>query len=159
MKIVDYQTYEDYFQEIATGTTGHKQIKSFFLGSVNEIEQSILADLSYPCFWLEDCDVNFSNIGRDNDNIGFASAFLILFQCDPNDFIQKKAFKQQALIIARDVVSRMRRDFEDRTLNIDGNFTGNFIDSILVDAACGLRVEFNIRDPFDLRFNPDNWKS
>jgi hypothetical protein len=158
MLITDPASYESYFESIAkTGTPKLTALQDFYTGGVNEIQQSILSDLSYPCLWLESPSVPMSGIGRDNENVMFMGAFVILINCDPNDFALKRSLQQQAFVIACDVISKMKEDYINRDLNIDPSFTLDPIDSMLIDSCAGYRVEFKINNSFSICYDDSKW--
>ncbi len=159
-KIVDPATYESYFQEMATGETGHIELKDFYCGESSEIIQATLSELQYPCLWLEDPSIRFGGVGRDGETCGFNGAIIILWNCPLDDFLLRRELKQKCFLIAVDILGRMVKDMQERELNLDpDSVSGDVISSMLVDGATGWRFEFYIKDPVAICYDSNKFKS
>jgi hypothetical protein len=158
--ITDYFTYRDYFKAYAVGPTKHKELKSFYLGDSRAISDAALSNIDYYCLWLEDPDINPRGIGHDSETCQFIGAFVILGNCPPDDHERREQIKNETMAIALQAIAKMKKDFQERLINIDpDSFEMNAISSMFADTAVGWRVEFRINDPIQICFDASKWDS
>ena len=105
--ITDFNSYIQYFRTVAEEHTG---IADFVFGDSQRILSREIAEIQYPCLWLEVPDI--SPFSGDTDlRLRFDGGLMIL-QATPQDFEQEDAALNSTFLISIAVLQRMMNDAE-----------------------------------------------
>lgn len=153
-------TYKAYFKELATGTTGHKDLKAFYYGDIKRLLEAKRGNITYPCLWLELPSIPIQDHGSQNFQINLSGAFAIITNSTQDDYDKQDDIIENNFQITHDIISRIKRDSFSvpRLFNLDLNsFRMDPIARWNTDNCFGWRTEFKINNAFVLDYISSKW--
>ena len=147
----DLPSFIDYFRQLSQQ---HKKLAGFAHGPASRIFGLDRSSISYPALWLETPSFTPEDNGASNITCTGSSAIVILKDSD-NEYEQEDAAWAETLEILYSVLSRIKKDnrgFELSKKPIDP------VSPLFVSNLVGWRYEFDIQEPIDLCYHPEDWE-
>lgn len=136
--------YRSYFETLATN---HSKIQFFQYGGSERVLNQLRSTADFPLMWLGIPDVR---IERDEEEgTLFDGSLVILGHARPDDWEHEKEQENLTYIIAKQIVTRMRYDDEERIIELDSAPMLEPVAPWSADNAIGWSISFRVRVPSD----------
>ena len=158
----EYNEYKQYFESIATNLNaiGHNPVShpAFVRYDLIEMFDKKWTKLMSPFLGLEDPTIGLVNNAGENIQQNYTGAFTIAYQCKADDQSAIEAAYDNALILAKKVLAKIKSDRRNRKI-FDFDFNSvrfNKIHQIFGDYH-GWRIEFSFPSQFSMLFDLNDW--
>jgi len=158
-----YSEYVSYFETVATNLNaiGHSPTHHAFerYDLINMFGNKF-DRLASPFLGLEDPTVVVRNNNNENIQWRWLGAFTVAYECHEDDETAKRAALDNALVLIRKVMAKMKSDRRKRRIfDVDfDTFQMNPIKQIFRNYY-GYRVQFQFSSQIDLSFNLADWSN
>jgi hypothetical protein len=163
---MDYQQYVNYFSDIAAR---HDDIRhtnpgeAFYTADIEELITGVRSKINKGRYVLLLVNYN-AKLFRDHKLADIT--FFILKHVDANNYVQQRAVKSEAELIATDIIAQISIDAQARTQDarnffFGSGFAANDIDVIqtsvrvAADSFYGVQVSMHLKAAFCLKVRPN----
>ena len=160
---MDFTAYSNYFEGLATqlrDVAHTAAAPKFCRFNIEEVLAGLAhgIDPATPCLLLEAFEGRLSEEG-DNVMDNQDAAFLILRQCELEDFASQNAIIDESKRIGLKVIARLRHDARagEGLQHFDRNSVGYEKVGPVFGNCFGYRFTFSFYNPLSLRYNAADW--